>query len=266
LQDTVSINELLAPEVAEANRVLDRGLDTLKEIYIRAAVKIVRNGLVSDPHDACAMLRRVFSLRHNRHITDCLPEQYKRTYVQEEDWLAPSNLYQEALKLIYDVMQGGADAALTLYKKLKATEHSDAPEDKKKYDSIMIILEQQFGGTAEVRKFIARWMELMVEVTRLKENEDERQKIGYLEKFRLRIELLFFNKDHVAKKIDLSSKWIKNMKIDDEEIIRARDELRRCPFCLRDIADWFQKQRIRAEKGFPLEEPPIHVLKARPRS
>ena len=253
VQELININQLLKEEVDKANFFVNkRAREILEPIYLLAAEKLIKNGLVSDESEVCAKLYKVFGTAHERHIREWLPEKYKRGYIQNEDRWQPRNLEEEAVKLMSDVLSDMFESVWILYKKIR-----EEPQTSEKYKGLVKIVTEQFGGPTELQKRIQEWKDLSIELAHLKELQDERQKIGDYEKIMLKIQLLFINKDHVAKMIKLSSKWIKNGVERDAALEKALNKIRVCPKCLFDIADWYNVQRIRIDKGLPVQVPPV---------
>lgn len=250
MQELFNENELLRDELNQI-RAWDRNKrEVLEPIYLSAAKKLER--YYPDRSEICGKLAKLFGPEHERDLRRYLPEHYKRTYVIDETRDMPRNPQEEALKLMSDILTDMLAAVSTLYRKIR-----DEPKDSEKHKALCEIILHQFGGFAELEKIIESWKNLSVELAYLKELQDERQKIGDYEKIMLKIQLLFINKDHVAKMIGFSSKWIKNGVEKDIDIQRSLETIRKCPFCLKDIADWYNQQKIRSEKGLPLETPPI---------
>jgi len=248
----IDINQLLKEEVSQANMFIKRAREVLEPIYLSAARKLVSSGVVESEQDACARLTKIFGPDHERNIQRWLPEQYKRSYVKDESKEVPRNIQEESLKLMRDVLSDMLEAISTIYRKVR-----EEPQGTEKYNGLIQILTEQFRSLSDMEKYVTELKNMSVELAYMKELQDERQKIGAYEKMMLKVQLLFFNKDHVAKTIQFSSKWIKNGVEKDEELQKALDTIRKCPQCCFDIADWFNKAKIRHDKGLPIPEPPI---------
>ncbi len=248
----LDVNQLLSEEKHQADLFLKRAREVLEPIYIAAAEKLIANGIVNDPSECSAMLYKIFGKDHEHMIRDYLPSKYKRDYVKDEKHDRPRNLQEEVLKLMRDVLSDMLEAVTTLYRKVR-----EEPQGTEKYNGLIEIITTQFAGIRELQKRIEEWKNLSVELAHLKELQDERQKIGPYEKIMLKIQLLFINKDHVAKMIKLSSKWIKNGVERDERILNALNKIRLCPQCMFDIADYYHKQVIKLNRGEELDIPPV---------
>jgi len=249
----IDINQLLKEEVQAANFFINKSArEVLEPIYLSAAKKLIQSGAVEQESDVSAKLSKIFGPDHERNIRRWLPAQYKHDYVIDETKEHPRNIEEELLKLLGILHGEMTEAINTLFRKVH-----EEPKDTEKYQGLMQIIHEQFGNSAEIPKYMDKVQNMIVELAYIKELQDERQKIGAFEKMMLKVQLLFFNKDHVAKTIQFSSKWIKNGVEKDEELQKALDTIRKCPQCCFDIADWFNKAKIRHDKGLPIPEPPI---------
>lgn len=253
MQELIDINQLLKEEVSAANFFINkRAREVLEPIYMSAAKKLIESGAVENERDVSAKLSKIFGPDHERNIRRWLPSQYKHDYVLDESRDAPRNLEEELLKSMKDLLSDMEEAINTLFRKIR-----DEPQNTEKYQGLVKIITEQFGNSAEIQNYVNELKNMSVELAYMKELQDERQKIGAYEKMMLKVQLLFFNKDHVAKTIQFSSKWIKNGVEKDEELQKALETIRKCPHCMIDIADWFNKAKIRHDKGLPIQEPPI---------
>lgn len=252
MQDLLDINQLLQEEKRQADLFIKKAREVLEPIYLAAAAKLIKNNLVEDESEVSAKLAKIFGSNHERNIREWLPAKYKRGYVESENKWQPRCLEEEAMKLMSDVLTDMLEAVWTLYKKIR-----EEPQDSEKYKNLIKIVTEQFGGFTELTKKVKEWKQMSVELAHLKELQDERQKVGEYEKIMLKIQLLFINKDHVAKMVGLSSKWIKNGIEKDENLLKALEAIRKCPFCLKDIAEWYNLAKLRHDRGLPIQEPPI---------
>lgn len=252
MQVEIDVNQLLKDEVNQANLFMKRAREVLEPIYMSAATKLITNNIISDPSEICSRLCKIFGSEHERQLQRWLPEKYKRTYVKDEERDAPRNLREEYIKRLCDVHGEVHEALLTLYKIAR-----EEPEDTEDYNTLIDIMTSQFRQLSELEKGIEDLNAISISLAHAKQVRDQRQKIGDYEKVMLKIQLLFINKDHVAKMIHFSSKWIKNGVEKDEEIQRALDVIRRCPFCMRDIADWYNQAKIAVDRGQAVDAPPI---------
>lgn len=254
MQELVDVNNLLKDEVSQANLFMKRAREVLEPIYMSAANKLIQNDLVADQSEVCSRLCKIFGAEHERQLQRWLPEKYKRTYVKDESKDTPRTPEEEYLKLMSDVLSSMNEAINTLYRKVR-----EEPLNTPKHEGLTKIIADQFPTLSDLKLRIDELKNISIDLAHAKELQDERQKIGDYEKVMLKIQLLFINKDHVAKMIDFSSKWIKNGVEKDEELLKALEIIRKCPFCQVDIAEWYNKQVIRRNKGLELQVPPMYA-------
>ncbi len=251
MQLTVNVRELIREEITAFTKFKETKKEFLTKTLQSAAQKL--EPYVEDHSTICAILTSYFPKELERDIREYIPNKYKRAYQSQENYKMPIDLLDEALVWMEDVLEEASTIISEIRKKYRAA----SKEDREGLNKFII---EQFGGIAELKKMITEWQTLSVDLAEIKNMHDERLRIDAFTKFMLRIQTFYLSKNNIANLQKISSKWVKVG-------IQNHDELEELAMLLwqtnakwSTIQAWFNRQKIRVEKGLGAEPIPSPTL------
>ena len=251
-EQVVNVAEILHEEISLIRSLIKTRADKLQEWIPKMCVKLEDH--FEDKSKICAAIEKALPKEIDRDIRKYCPMVYKRKYTREELAETPISLVDETLMHMSDVFSDGKTAIDAIRAKYRTIYFEGTIEEKEEMEDFFI---EQFGGLAELQKRLQEWKELSVDFAKVKQIHDERQKIDAFTKFMLRIQAFYLTKNYVAELAGISSKWMKNGIEANTELEQLAQELWKTDKKFKDIADWFNEQKIRHEKGMEILPIPV---------
>ena len=251
-------NELLHEEISDMEKVTaDKNA-----IILRAAGKLKESGKYDkDPTAICSRLVKIWGkVISASHIRETLPEDFKRPYTKPEDESVPETTVQEIFALMSECHSDLGKVASDILAKIK--DNPDIEEQITESLTKINITElhnlvsklSQINTTGDLKKYIKLLKKFSIDIGLIKEYTDFREKLDAFLKIQLKLMFMTDSLSNVGKKIHYSSKWMSATEKSTElDLLIAK--LQRCPHCGHNLADWFNKARIAAQRGDEIPSP-----------
>lgn len=256
INEEVNIRNLISSEIALAEKHLKSRKEVLENLIEAAGSKLEE--FIDDETQICTIIQKYFPEELGRDVRRYCPSKYKRKYTPEDSKKNEWSLFTETFQYSIDTLAELQELLIDIVAQRNKILNEQGPQACISFENFVY---KAFGGFAEFKEYARKVKEANIDLSKLKQMRDNRNKIDHLSKFMLYIQAFYLSKSKVGKDgafATISSKWVKKGILNNQKLEELAIRCWQSDEKLHVMSDWFLENKIRLEKDLPILPMPTY--------